>query len=159
MASTRGLPELLGGVEPVGRIGVCAKGDESLAGEEERAAYKRRVVSGHSDRLGKRRGGCRGDALLAHHSRKFLRGQRTRVVGAHGKGAPDNGLQDAQYLPNVLVAAEAGDEGEGSGDWEIMELWNYGIMGLWDYGIGRMGNGGVREWEIMELWNCGIMGL
>ena len=130
MASARRLPELLGGIEPVGGIWVCAKGDKSLAGEEERAAYKRRVVPGHGDRLGERRGGCRGNALLAHHRREFLRGQRTRVVGTHGKGAPDDGLQDAQYLPNVLVATEAGDEGEGRGEWEIMELWNYGIMGL-----------------------------
>ena len=130
MASTRGLPKLLGGVEPVGGIWVCAKGDESLAGEEERAAYQRRVVSGHGDRLGERRGGYRGDALLAHHSRKFLRRQRTRVVGAHGNGAPDDGLQNAQYLPDVLVAAETSDEGERGGEWEIMELWNYGIMGL-----------------------------
>ena len=116
MARTRRQPELLGGVESVGRIRIRAKGDESLAGEEERAAYQRRVVSGHGDRLGERRGGCRGDALLAHHSREFLRGQRTRVVGAHGNGTPDNGLQNAQYLPDVLVAAEAGDEGEGSGE-------------------------------------------
>ena len=159
MASTRGLTELLGGIEPVGGIRVCTKGDKSLAGEEERTAYKRRVVSRHGDRLGERRGGHRGDALLAHHRREFLRGQRTRVVGAHGNGTPDNGLQDAQHLPDVLVAAEAGYEGERSGEWEIMELWNYGIMGLWDYGIGRMRNGGVREWGIVELWNYGIMGL